>query len=243
MTRSEVGGLDDALSYAAPPEIVPLRVFAADSQAVTPSHSKADWQQVSEARLWEELCLCILSSRTRFELASEAVARLKRRGVLRRLRVRPNNVSFSDVVAILRGGGGPKSHQSRSLPFWKTRSHQLVWAARLLFGDGGPRLKPLLYRWSDAVALREYLVKDVPGIGMKQASNFLQTVRFSKDLAVIDTRILAFLRDELMVADVRPSQLGRERYLQLELRMQRLASANGMDMHRLDGIVWSLGAR
>ncbi len=198
---------------------------------------------MSEARLWEELCLCILSSHTRFELATEALARLKRGGLLRRLRERPSRVSYPQVEAVLRPERLPRPNVKRALPFWRMRARQLVNAARLIFGHGQPGLKNLLSHWTEAEGLRRYLVTNVPGLGMKQASSFLQSVNFSRELAVIDTRILTFLRDELMVTDVEHGRLSPVTYLELERRMQRLAAANGMEMHTLDRIVWNLGAR
>ena len=62
-----------ALCMAQPPELVPLRVFAAGSRRVNRKHTRAPWLRMSEGRLWKELCLCIVSSRTRFDMALAAV--------------------------------------------------------------------------------------------------------------------------------------------------------------------------
>ena len=229
-----------ALCFAAPPEIVPLRVFVALSHLSCLDTREADWRRMSEEDLWEELCLCVLSSRTRFELASEALGRLKRAGLLRRLRAEPNLVLYSEVEAALRPRGRSGAVVARSIPFWRTRASQLVNAAVLLYVGRNEGLKALLSNATDAEELRSRLAMNIPGLGMKQASHFQQNVGFSHEFAVIDAHLLSFLRVNLMIIDVEPEALNKTLYIELEQRIQRLAAANGLDTSLLDRIVWNL---
>ncbi len=228
---------------AEPPELVPLRVFAASSYCGGRSHKRANWQQMSEGRLWRELCLCIISSRTRFEMALAAVNSLERVGLLRRLREEPEDISYSQVEAILKPPKHLRTPTNHSIPFWRLRARQLVEAAQRLYTNGNGGLMALLSGFGDPGELRGYLVSEIPGIGMKQASHFLQNVGFSSDFAVIDAHLLSFLRDELMVIDADDKNLSKALYVELEQRIQRLAAANGFDLGLLDHVVWAMKSR
>ena len=233
---------DNRACFAAPPEMIPFEVFvgcAFDGQGATQIR---DWRRLSESRLWEELCLCILSSRTRFDAAAEALARLSRLGLLVRLRREPDLVSYVDIASVLRS---KKRRQQKvpGIPFWRTRARQLVKAARLFYGGEKDGLRSFLSRFRDSEAARSQLVQDVPGLGMKQASHFLQNVNFSRDLAVIDTHLVRFLREELMITAMGPGGVTPGAYARLEWRIQRIAAANGLDMRLLDRVIWSMRRR
>ncbi len=228
------------LCIAAPAELVPLRVFAACSRRVPRGCAQADWHQMSEGRLWKELCLCILSSRTRFELALAAVSSLERAGLLRRLREHPGEVPYSVLEEALGPHPQRQGASTRSIPFWRTRAHQLVDASNRLYAAGHRGLKTRLHETGDAGDLRMQLMADVPGLGMKQASHFLQNVGFSDEFAVIDVHILSFLREELMAVESEAEDLDESLYLELEQRIQRLAAANGLAVGLLDRIVWAM---
>ncbi len=228
--------------FVAPVEIVPFQVLSGwvfDGDQAPPAR---DWWRYSESRLWRELCLCILSSRTKFEVAVEVQARLVRTGLLIRLRKRPELVSYMDVEKVLRPGkwGGSRAF---GIPFWRTRARQLVQAARLLYGDGKGGLKGFLSRFRDPDRMRSELVERVPGLGMKQASHFLQNIQFSHDFAIIDSHVVRFLRDELMIDEAEADGLQRGAYLRLEWQIQRIAATNGLDMRMLDKVIWSMRGR
>lgn len=228
--------------FAAPPEMVPFEVFVGCVLNWRGATGVDDWRRLSESRLWTELCLCILSSRTQFDAAVDAIGRLNRVGLMVRLRKEPELVSYLDVASILRPA---KRQQPKvpGIPFWRTRARQLVKAARLFYGGGNEGLRKFLSRFRDSETARSQLVENVPGLGMKQASHFLQNVNFSRDLAVIDTHLVRFLREELMVIDMEPDGLTPGAYVRLEWLIQRIATANGLDMRLLDRTIWSMRRR
>ncbi len=226
-----------SFSYGDPPEILPLQLFSDCAQAGQLEKEHANWRRLDEHDLWREFCLCVLSSRTRFELASEAVDRLERSGVLARMRAKPTNVHHAEVEAVLRPRKDGKVG-ARGIPFWRSRSAQLLGSAAALYAGRRKGLKSILLRIGDPERVRSEFVSTLPGMGMKQASHFLQNIGFSRDLAIIDTHLLSFIIEDLMLIRFESHGVSERMYMDLERRVQRMAAANGFSLRQLDRAIW-----
>jgi len=78
---------------------------------------------------------------------------------------------------------------------------------------------------------REYLVKEVKGLGYKAASHFLRNLG-DKDLAIIDTHILKFLGFTTRYATC------KYEYLFYEVRFKNIAKAYNLTVAELDALIW-----
>jgi len=76
---------------------------------------------------------------------------------------------------------------------------------------------------------REFLVKNVNGIGMKAASHFLRNMGY-KNLAIIDTHVIKFLGCE--------APKNKKEYLEIERRFRDIANKLDLYTAELDAIVW-----
>ena len=81
---------------------------------------------------------------------------------------------------------------------------------------------------------REFLIKNVKGIGMKEASHFLRNVGFF-DYAILDRHVLSVLKENKIIKDVK---LTKKRYLESEDKFRGIANKLGMSMGELDLYVW-----
>ncbi len=224
-----------------PLEIIPFPVFLSYSRLFS-QVGRRDWTKLSERQLWEELCLCILSSSGKFEAAWSATGRLKRSGLLKRLREEPRKVTPRMVAEVLLARDDHGSRKMGVVRFPKIKADRLVKTARIVYG-GGVRLGALLKGFGSAEEARDSLVGSIPGIGMKQASHYLQRIGYSSDLAVIDVHVLRFFADEMRTPRSQSASLGQQEYTELERRFQWLASSNGLEPRVLDLAIWSEGRR
>jgi len=96
------------------------------------------------------------------------------------------------------------------------------------------RLKKLLGS-GDGIEIREWLVKNVKGLGYKEASHFLRNVGF-KNLAIIDFHIVDFLVSHKVIE--RPKYLTKKKYLEIERILKNIGRRLGLDMARLDLLLW-----
>jgi N-glycosylase/DNA lyase len=82
---------------------------------------------------------------------------------------------------------------------------------------------------------RLWLVGNVKGLGMKEASHFLRNVGFT-DVAIIDFHIVDILVKSGLIE--RPKTLTPNRYLEIEGILQKLAGRLGMNLGELDLYLW-----
>ncbi len=96
-----------------------------------------------------------------------------------------------------------------------------------------PVLNDVLSR--DGIQSREWLVKNVKGLGYKEASHFLRNVGF-RDLAIVDFHIVDILTKHGLCNGRKPMTCSR--YLEIEKTLQKLGKELGMDMAELDLYLW-----
>ena len=81
---------------------------------------------------------------------------------------------------------------------------------------------------------REFLIKNVQGIGMKEASHFLRNVGF-KEYAILDRHILNVMKRNKLIDNIK---LNKKRYLEIEEKFRKLAEKLKMNMAELDLYLW-----
>jgi N-glycosylase/DNA lyase len=92
-------------------------------------------------------------------------------------------------------------------------------------------------RGSDGRELRVWLVREVKGLGWKEASHFLRNIGF-QDLAILDRHILRNLRRHGVIRAI-PATLPEKRYMAIERAFLTFAAAAGVSMDELDLVFWS----
>jgi len=78
--------------------------------------------------------------------------------------------------------------------------------------------------------VRGWLVKNVKGVGYKEASPFLRNVGYF-DVAILDRHILTLMNED-------KKALSKKRYLKIENKFRQLASKLGMSCAELDLYMW-----
>jgi N-glycosylase/DNA lyase len=89
-----------------------------------------------------------------------------------------------------------------------------------------------------AFYLREWLVKNLKGIGFKEASHFLRNIGF-KDFAILDRHILRFLFKNKIINEI-PSNLSKRKYLEIENKLKNLADKLNITLSELDFLIFYL---
>lgn len=83
--------------------------------------------------------------------------------------------------------------------------------------------------------LRDWIVQNVTGLGMKEASHFMRNIGFT-DVAIIDFHIIDLLEREGLAE--RPKTVTKNRYLEIEDVLRRIGRQAGMNLAELDLYLW-----
>lgn len=175
-----------------------------------------EFRRVGEAaneRWFSELCFCVLTANSSAELGIRIQRELGARGFL--------ELSKPDLTRKLRELG----HR-----FYRTRAEYIVEAR------GHRDLKGTVIGFSGASEAREWLVKNVRGLGYKEASHFLRNVGF-ENVAILDRHVLRIVR-EWGIVDQAPRTPTKKTYLEIEEKLRELAKKVGLTLAELDLYLW-----
>jgi len=82
---------------------------------------------------------------------------------------------------------------------------------------------------------RDWLVANIKGMGMKEASHFLRNVGF-EDVAIVDFHIVDLLRREGLVGEFK--NLNKGKYLEIESVLRDLGKKVNLSLSELDLYLW-----
>lgn len=157
---------------------------------------------------FSELCFCILTANSQAQRAIDIQKSISEEGFL--------NLSEEEIRKII------IAHKHR---FHNLKAKYIFEARK--FKD----IKDILSGLSTKEA-REFIVKNVKGIGYKEASHFLRNVGY-KDCAIIDRHIIKFLVQYKLI-DNTPKVITPKIYIQLEKILRNF----DIEQNKLDLIIW-----
>ena len=172
--------------------------------------------------LFEELAFCILTPQSKAFSCDEAIRELKRRGLL----FSGDSQSIARVLA-------------KKTRFHNNKAKYLVEAREKFSGEGFRKLAILTSSGSEQEA-RAALLKEVKGIGWKEASHYLRNVGRGKTIAILDRHILRNLVRHGAISSL-PKSLTPKKYLDIEKKMEALCRKTGIPMAHLDLLFWAEG--
>ncbi len=170
--------------------------------------------------IFSELCFCLLTPQSKAVYCDKAVKELVSSGLLFK--------GNEDVIKnILRG----------NVRFHNKKAAYLV-GAREFFRDGKKlNLKGKL-DITNTFSAREWLVRNIKGLGYKEASHFLRNIGLGKDIAIIDRHILKNLKKYGAIKRI-PASISRNNYIGLEEAMRNFSKKVKIPMEELDLLFWS----
>lgn len=83
---------------------------------------------------------------------------------------------------------------------------------------------------------REWLVKNIKGLGYKESSHFLRNVGYF-DLAILDRHILNLMKENKLIKE-KPKSLNKNNYLEIEIKFRKIADKLNMSLAELDLYMW-----
>lgn len=143
-----------------------------------------------DRRLWWELSSCILSSQVPYPLSTAAADAIDSDGVLHgeRASVADRTERIEKLLSTPLIVDGHR----RNYRFPVSRARQLA-AAHSVVTDTKGTLGELINAFADASTARAWFVKQIPGVGPKQASMFLRNAGVTYDLAILDRHVLNYM--------------------------------------------------
>jgi N-glycosylase/DNA lyase len=162
--------------------------------------------------LFNEMCFCILTA----NYAAEPAIRIQK--------------AIGDGFIIYSEKKLAKQLKTLGYRFPNTRASYIVECRK-----HHKRLRGILMSFKEEKEIRDWLVNNVKGLGMKEASHFLRNIGF-KNLAILDFHIIDVLAKTGLIK--RPKTLTKKVYLQIEETLHSLGKTLKMSLAELDLYLW-----
>jgi len=175
--------------------------------------------ELSDKKIFSELCFCVCTPQSKAVYCDKAIKGLEKNGAL-----------YTGNISQIRSG-------LKAVRFPNNKA-KYIFENRKVFTSGRSiRIKDKIDT-QDIVKTREWLVKNVKGIGLKEASHFLRNIGHGDDLAILDVHILRNMVKYRLIEEM-PKTLSRKTYLKLEEKLRLFADSLGVSMGELDILFWS----
>ncbi len=179
---------------------------------------KEVWKR-PDKKIFEELCFCICTPQSKAVNCDKAITSLAKSGML-----------FEGNINEIRAG-------LKAVRFPNNKS-RFILEARKLFTEGGSIKIKNKINEKDIPATRYWFVRNVKGLGPKEASHFLRNIGLGKDIAILDVHILRNMVKYKVIKE-HPKTLTEKKYILLEKKLKVFAEKINIPMDGLDLLFWS----
>ncbi|OIO20788.1 hypothetical protein COV61_05720 [Candidatus Micrarchaeota archaeon CG11_big_fil_rev_8_21_14_0_20_47_5] len=168
-------------------------------------------------RLFPELCFCLLTPQSSARKCDKAVRGIGVSGL---------HFASAKKIALVLKECGVRFHNNK--------------AGYIICARGTDVGGVIALARKDAKKAREVLVKNVKGLGYKEASHFLRNIGFGENLAILDRHILRNMKREGVISGKEAEKVaGRKKYLELEKKFIALAGKKKIPPSHLDLLFWA----
>ncbi|MEK6895619.1 MAG: N-glycosylase/DNA lyase [Nanoarchaeota archaeon] len=98
-------------------------------------------------------------------------------------------------------------------------------------------IKEIITSFPSEIEMRDWIVKNIKGLGMKESSHFLRNIGF-KNVAIIDFHIVDLLARHALIEQPKSRSLTPKKYLEIENVLHELANKTNSNLGELDLYLW-----
>ncbi|MBQ3834060.1 MAG: N-glycosylase/DNA lyase [Elusimicrobia bacterium] len=140
---------------------------------------------------------------------------------------------------LIAGSADEISENISGVRFQRNKAKFLIAAREKFLSNGKIKIKDFLKSFKSPQELRDWIIKNIKGIGYKEAGHFLRNTGLGLDLAILDRHILRNLKFYNAIDDI-PQTLTPKIYLQIEQKMVKFCNDIKIPMAHMDLLLWAM---
>jgi N-glycosylase/DNA lyase len=179
---------------------------------------KTIWKTGSELDIFIELIFCIMTPQSKAIMADKVINNIRHKDLL-----------FSNDHEAL-------SNELRFVRFKNNKAKYIIEAVNLLRKNNKISIKDKI-NTEDLKSTRDWFVKNIKGIGYKEASHFLRNIGFVENIAILDRHILKNLF-QLDVIEKIPVSISPKLYCELEKKLIDYSDSILIPAGHMDFVLW-----
>ena len=173
----------------------------------------------TEKEIFAEMAFCILTPQSKAKNAWQAITTLVENNLL-------YEGSAEEIVEYL-----------NIVRFKNNKSRYLVEFRDLMTEDGKLQPKKILESKGNTFEKRKWILKNVKGMGLKEANHVLRNLGFGEEIAILDRHILRNLQRLNIIEEI-PKTLTEKKYYEIEEALKKYSEYSGIKMDELDLVLW-----
>jgi N-glycosylase/DNA lyase len=142
-----------------------------------------------------------------------------------------------DKKLLLKGTKSEIAAELNRVRFRNNKAGYTVLARKQFTRNGKISIKPLISDFKDVFEAREWLVKNIKGLGYKEASHFLRNIGFGDKITILDRHILKNLKYCGVIKQI-PATITKSIYLEIEKKMIDYSKKIKIPLSHLDLLFW-----
>ncbi|MBI2085288.1 MAG: N-glycosylase/DNA lyase [Candidatus Aenigmarchaeota archaeon] len=170
-------------------------------------------------KIFMELCFCLCTPRSSAIKCDRIIKQLASNGLL------------------FNGASNEIKKYMDEISFPDEKSKYIV-EARDRFVSQNVNFIDFFKKFLSPAGAREWLIKNVGGLGRKEASHFLRNIGMGKNFAILDVHVMRNLKWFNVIEEI-PEQLNDRKYMEIENKMKKFSDEISIPMDELDLLLWS----
>lgn len=179
----------------------------------------------SDEELFAELCFCLFTPQSSAKKCDAAIRLLQQKSLLLN----------GTAIEIGKNISGVRFHNNKAKYLIEARN---FFSTKTAKNSKSNKIDLKKFLKGNSFELREFLVKNIKGLGFKEASHFLRNIGLGKNLAILDRHILKNLKQYGGISEI-PKTIARKKYLELEKKMKNFSKKVKISLEELDLLFWS----
>ncbi len=175
----------------------------------------------TEEEIFAELAFCLFTPQSKAVLCWKAVNILDEKNLL------------------IKGTADKIAENMTGVRFANNKANFLVQAREKFLSNGKIKIKDFLKSFKTPQDLRMWIIKNIKGIGFKEAGHFLRNTGLGVDLAILDRHILRNLKFYNAIEEI-PQTLTPKKYLETEEKMIKFCNDIKIPMAHMDLLLWAM---
>ena len=173
-----------------------------------------------EKDYFAEIAFCILTPQSKARNAWSAIEKLKENGLL----YTGNEEDIVEYLNVVR--------------FKNNKAKYLIELRNLMTRNGKLDSKNILKEIGDVFEKRNWILKNIKGMGLKEAAHVLRNLGYGRYLAILDRHVLKNLMELGVIKEI-PKTLTPKIYFEIEEKMKEYSKYVNIPMDALDLVFWS----
>ena len=173
-----------------------------------------------EKDYFAEIAFCILTPQSKARNAWAAIEKLKENGLL----YTGNEEDIVEYLNVVR--------------FKNNKAKYLIELRNLMTRNGKLDSKNILKEIGDVFEKRNWILKNIKGMGLKEAAHVLRNLGYGRYLAILDRHVLKNLMELGVIKEI-PKTLTPKIYFEIEEKMKEYSKYANIPMDALDLVFWS----